>query len=44
MIEKIFLPQTHADIRGHFSPATCGTERVITLPREKPSHTVFPEG
>ena len=23
---------------GHFSPATCGTERVITLPREKPSH------
>ncbi|MBN1831486.1 MAG: hypothetical protein JW896_05185, partial [Deltaproteobacteria bacterium] len=30
------LPQTHTDLHGHFSSATCGTERVITLPREKP--------
>ena len=43
-IMKSILSQTHADLNGHFSPATRGTEKVITLSREKPSHTVFPEG
>jgi hypothetical protein len=38
------LPQTHADLHGHFSPATCGTERVITLSREKLSHTLLRVG
>ena len=37
-VPEAMARQAHADGHGHFSPATCGTERVITLPREKPSH------
>ena len=37
-------PQTHADLHRHFSPATCGTERVITLQRENPLICSFPKG